>query len=124
MAPTTQCPQGPQDPVFDIVKCDVPCIFPIPDGPWISNPQVPPAPDDISDCPIIPVVLLPPDPLCPVITFDNQSAGNPQNPQGSQGEFAVQTRVVPVGEEKATVTLTKGDCCDYDIDLDIDFPCP
>ena len=59
MAPTTQCPQGSQDPVFDIVKCDVPCIFPIPTDDWLVNPQVPQAPDDIADCPAVPIVLLP-----------------------------------------------------------------
>ena len=113
MASTTQCPQGPQDPVFDIVKCDVPCIFPIPGGNWINDPQVPPAPDDIADCPAIPVPLPAPDPLCPEITFDG-------NPQGGQAQISV----VPIGQERAFFRITKGECCDYDFDLEIDFPCP
>lgn len=88
MAPTTPCPQGSQAPVFDIIKCDVPCIFPIPDGDWIANPQVPTAPDTIYDCPPYVIPLLEPEPLCPLLTFD-----------GSTGGAQAQVRVVPIGQE-------------------------
>lgn len=113
MAPTTPCPQGPQEPVFNIIKCDVPCIFPIPNGDWIPNPQVPQAPGDIADCPSVPIPLLEPEPLCPEILFNNSPIGG-----------VVQTSVVPIGQESASFQITKGECCNYNFDMDIEFPCP
>ena len=120
MAPTTNCPQGPQEPVFDIIKCDVPCIFPIPDDNWVVNPQVPVAPEDINDCPSVPIPLVEPEPLCVPITYDGRLQANQDGNWGGQAEV----RVVPIGQEKADFSIIKGECCDYDFKIKIDFPCP
>ena len=102
--------RGPQEPVFDIVKCAVPSILPVPDGDWLVNPQVPQAPADIADCPVTVIPILEPEPLCPQLTFQG----------GAQG-LAI-TRIVPPGQEKAVFRITKGECCDFDIDVWVDYP--
>jgi len=119
------CPQGSQAPVFDTTRCNdgqlgnitsssqIPCIFPIPAADWLRNSVVPDPPEDIADCPTIPIPLPDPEPLCPEITFL-------QNPQGGFAEVSV----VPIGQERAVFSILKGECCDYDFDLQIDFPCP
>ena len=113
MAATTPCPQGSQNPVFDTVKCDVPCIFPIPFVDWLRDDSIPQAPADISDCPTFPIPLPNPEPLCPTIVFND-------NPQGG---LAI-VRVVPIGQENVTFSITKGECCDYAFNMLVDFPCP
>ena len=54
---------GPQKPVFDITKCDVEQIYPIPDPPWLNDDRVPQGPPDIDDC--FPEPVLVPDPEFP-----------------------------------------------------------
>lgn len=120
MAATTQCPQGPQSPVFDIVKCDVPCIFPIPDVPWIDDPGVPDPPPPIEDCVELPIVLPPPEVPCPDLSIFGESPTE----EKPVVQYRLQTSVVPIGEESVTLTIKKKDCCDYDFDLDVEFPCP
>ena len=64
------CPQGSQDPVFDTIKCNVPCIFPITGDPWIDDDTVVDPPADINDCPLLPPALPPPEIPCPEIGID------------------------------------------------------
>lgn len=111
MAATSPCPQGPQDPVFNVDKCDVPCIFPIPEEDWFDDPTVPEPPEPIRDCFSTVVPLLPPDPLCPTITIANGTGG------------FVAAEVVNTGEEFARFEIIRGECCDFDFFFDFAFPC-
>ena len=71
MGTTTECPQGQQNPVFDIHKCQVPCIFPVPQGTW-GDFWLPQSPQAIYDFEYTPVPIAP-DVPCPTITIGNQS---------------------------------------------------
>ena len=119
MATSTECPQGNQTPVFDIEKCQVPCIFPIPDGTW-GNFWLPQGPEPIFDFEDPVQIPLAPDIPCPVFTV------------GSQADVLVRevTFVCADGAQgaqvagKLEVTLTKEDCCAFDLDFDLEIPCP
>lgn len=113
MAATTPCPQGAQNPVFDVVKCDVPCIFPIPTEDWLSDVSVPAAPDAIADCFATPIPLPEPDPLCPSLTF-----------AGEQNGAAVAVRFVDAAEAGFRFEIVKAGCCGFDLLLSLDAPCP
>jgi hypothetical protein len=99
-------------PVFDPLKCDVEPVDPIPEEPWFPDTTIPEAPDDIDDCANTPVPQPELETPCPEITVEGDPRGG-----------AVYTKVVPYGEGKAELRIEKGDCCDYDLQLDLDFPC-
>jgi hypothetical protein len=113
LSATTPCPQGSQIPVFNVAKCDVPCIFPIPLEDWLSDTVIPNAPDAIADCFASPIPLPPPDPLCPSITFYGSDVG---------GEVPI--RFVDPAEAGVYFAVVKTDCCGFDLQLRIDAPCP
>ena len=95
MAATSQCPQGSQDPIFNIQACDVPCVFPIPQGEWIQDPRVPQSPQDIDDTLDIPFIFPDPDIPCPTLT-----------------------------SKSGLLVITAGECCSFEFDIDIDILCP
>lgn len=94
--------------VFGDSACDVPAVPPLPDYHVIDNGFVPEAPPDIVDC----LEDLPPpladEPPCPELTAETVSFS----------PFADSDAPV-----KAHVTVTKGECCDYVFDVDVDVPC-
>lgn len=99
-------------PVFDTTKCDVDPVDPIPEEPWFDDTTIPEAPDDIDDCSTTPVPQPELEIPCPEITVEGDPRGG-----------AVYTKVVPHGQGRAELRIEKGDCCDYDLQLDLDFPC-
>jgi len=114
VATSTECPQGNQTPVFDIEKCQVPCIFPIPDGTW-GNFWLPQRPEFIYDFEDPVQIPLAPDIPCPVFTVGSQASTVKRAvsficPGGAQGNLEVK--------------LTKKDCCAFDLDFELEIPCP
>lgn len=113
LSATTPCPQGSQIPVFNVEKCDVPCVFPLPLENWLADTVIPAAPDAIADCFATPIPVLPPDPLCPSLTFYGSAVG---------GEVPI--RFVDPAEAGVYFAVVKTDCCGFDLQLRIDAPCP
>ncbi len=95
--------------VFDGSDCDLPPVTPVPTAHMLLNPVVPDPPADIPDCDETPLDPLDEDPPCPPLTISPPTI-----------------TVVPELEHPPTIsfTLTKGDECDYDFDLDIELGCP
>jgi hypothetical protein len=91
-----------QEPVFDIQRCEVSPVFPIPPGGWFADPSVPQAPQEIDDCLDVPIAVPDPDVPCPSLQVA---------PQG------VQARIVPSGQERVELRIVRGDCCDCDFSL-------
>lgn len=113
MSETTPCPQGPQEPVFDTQRCDVPCIFPIPEEDWFDDPTIPEPPEPVSDCFDVTVRMPAPDPFCPSITFF-----------GSPNGGDVPVRFVPFDAVGYRFEVIKSDCCSFDFQLELFAPCP
>ena len=149
MAATTPCPQGSQEPIFNIQKCQVPCIFPIPQGGWLEDPRVPQSPQDINDTATVDFIFPTPEIPCPELTSAS-SYLTVKKTDCCSFEFdidlditcpqitAVQgaTAIVPVGSEYAEITVSKPQSfdsesesgveggCEFEFSLDIGFPCP
>jgi len=120
MAATTPCPEGPQNPVFDTEKCDVPCIFPIPDESWLSDTVVPSAAPAIADCFPSAIPLPPPDPLCPTLTVAGGSGGF------IPFQYTPSTSSSSSDDEPsafAYFAITKTECCAFDFNLLLAIPC-
>lgn len=97
------------DLAFDTEKCPVDPVTRIPPCEnLLVDPRVEEAPPEIVDCDPEPLVA-PPEPPCPTftsgggLTYGGQAACNPP---------------------ALTVSVTVGTCCDFDLNVELDIPCP
>jgi len=101
--------------VFDITKCEIEAVQPIPQANWFQDTQVPQSPDPIDDC--MPTPIIPPPPEIPC-------------PQFPQGVYSAQTDVEldcqRDGYAKIWLTFYPTECCGFDLDIDMEMevPCP
>ena len=100
---------APQLPVFDIYKCVIEEVFPIPRGRWFEDTNVPQKPEDIEDCFSEPIPIPPPDFPCPTI-----------GPMSGRKKIGMSCE----GEGYFAWSITVGECCDFEFDIDIEVPCP
>ncbi len=97
------------DPVFDITKCDIATVFPVPQGDWFERLSVPQSPQAIDDCIQGPIQMPDPEPPCPTL-LPNEITSDVAFTCGTQGV----TRF----------TIEQGLCCDFTFDIQISIPCP
>ena len=95
----------PVDPVTRIPPCENLLI-----DPRVSDP-----PADIPDCPADPLVPIP-EPPCPEI-----------NPEAAAGEPLPEAPVLygpQVTEPALRFGFRRSACCEFDLEIEIDIPCP
>lgn len=97
------------EPVFDITKCSIETVFPIPTEDWFERLAVPQSPQAIDDCANEPIQMPDPDPPCPSFL-------------PSEGTSAINFGCAASGEAK--FTIVQGDCCDFTFDFLVTVPCP
>lgn len=105
------------DNAFENSACPIESVAPIPCENLLYDPTVPDPPEPIKDCPPD-VPPLPPEPPCPTIVVDEVSL----TLGGTTYVANEDTPAVP-GQPHAVLTVTRGNCCDFEIDLDIEIPC-
>ncbi len=96
------------DPVFDVNRCPIATVTPIPGGNLLADDTVPDPPGPIPDCADDPIAPLTPAPPCPTI-----STGTAAIAYGRQ---------IPAAS--IVVAITPGDCCDFSFDIGMRVPCP
>lgn len=95
-------------PVFDVDKCPVAYVEPIPGGSLLGDATVADPPPTIPDCLDTAIVPLPPPDPCPEIV------------QGA-ATIAYGDAVDTPG---IAFSVTPGDCCDFTLGLAVQIPCP
>lgn len=90
---------------FDPERCPIPPITRIPVTPLLPDTTVPEPPGEIVDC-LDPLTPLAPEPPCPVLTVGSAALNT--------GVSASATGIV--------LTVTKGNCCEYELSIDFNLP--
>jgi hypothetical protein len=98
------------DNVFDFSQCPIPPVRSVPPEHILKDPRVSDPPPDIPDCPEQEIDPLPPDPPCPVIQARSVGFTYGCEPEQNPPLFSF--------------TITKSNCCDFDIDIELQIPCP
>lgn len=102
------------EPAFDPAKCNVTPISRIPPCEvMLTNDAVSDAPPAIPDCVEEPLTL-PPETPCPDILPTSDA---PKNGITYGGTYAT-------NPPKTRYAFVRGSCCDFDLDIDVQVPCP
>lgn len=112
------------DPLaFDTEKCPIDPVVALPQCyRFIVDPRVDPPPDDMPECPAEELVV-DPEPPCPTIGPDfpaSESRGESEGADGSVNYGGLYKDNPPA----MRFGFTKGNCCDFDLNIELDIPCP
>ena len=114
MGESTPCPPGPQEPAFNIQRCPIPCVFPIPPGEW-GDFFIPQSPEPIAEFIDPGPIPVSPDFPCPTIIIS-----------GAQ-EQGIQLDVLSCGAQGPgvfKVEIKETECCGFEMDFKLEIPCP
>jgi hypothetical protein len=102
--------------IFDPTKCDIDAVTRISPGGLLTDATVPPPPDAITECQLVPIVELPREFPCPDLLVTESSIFIGYRADDSK-----------ITEPALLFTVTKGTCCEFDFQITIEIPdvvCP
>lgn len=102
--------------IFDPDKCDIDAVTRISPGGLLIDATVPPPPDAITECQLVPIVELPKEFPCPDLIVTESSIFIGYRADDSK-----------ITEPALLFTVTKGTCCEFDFEITIEIPdvvCP
>lgn len=102
--------------IFDPDKCDIDAVTRISPGGLLTNATVPPPPDAITECQLVPIVELPREFPCPDLLVTESSIFIGYREDDSK-----------ITEPALLFTVTKGTCCEFDFKITVEIPdvvCP
>ena len=102
--------------IFDPDKCDIDAVTRISPGGLLIDATVPPPPDAITECQLVPIVELPREFPCPDLLVTESSIFIGYRADDSK-----------ITEPALLFTVTKGTCCEFDFEITIEIPdvvCP
>lgn len=102
--------------IFDPDKCDIDAVTRISPGGLLIDATVPPPPEAITECQLVPIVELPKEFPCPDLLVTESSIFIGYRADDSK-----------ITEPALLFTVTKGTCCEFDFEIIIEIPdvvCP